>query len=111
MQSDSHGHDANDGHDLTAASEENIRSGLVFGWGLSMFIAVLICIGFLTGYFWSKRDLHFGEKVGAISTFGNTAAELDKAVQGRLQGYKALGNGRYQIPIEDAKKKLVEEGL
>ncbi len=109
MQSDPH--TSEHGHDLTAASEENIRSGLVFGWGLGMFIAVLICIGFLTGYFWSKRDLHFGEKVGEVSTFGNTGAELDKAVQGRLQGYKALGGGRYQIPIEEAKKKLVEEGL
>jgi hypothetical protein len=109
MQSETH--NTEHGHDVTAAAEENIRSGLVFGWGLGMFIAVLISIGFLTGYFWSKRDLHFGVQVGEVSTFGNAGAELDKAVKARLEGYKALGNGRYQIPIDEAKKKLVEEGL
>jgi len=110
MQSDSHGHDAH-GHDVTASNREDVPAGSILAWGIAMFLAVLICIGFLTGYFWSKHDLHFGEQVGAISTFGNTAAELDKAVTSRLQGYKSLGEGRYQIPVEEAKKKLVEEGL
>jgi hypothetical protein len=111
MQSDSHAHDDHGGHDQTAASDEKLRSGLVFGWGLGMFVAVLVCIGFLTGYFWQKRDAHFAEVVGGRSTFGDTAANLDKVVQGRLTGYKKLGDGRYQIPVDEAMKKVVEEGL
>lgn len=117
MQSESQGpnshdsHDTHGGHDQTAASAENIRSGLIFGWGLGMFISVLICIGFLTGYFWTKRDEHFQTKVGERNTFGNVASELDKTVQGRLKGYKALGADRFQIPIDVAMKKVVEEGL
>ena len=111
MQSESHATEAHDGHDQTAASSENIRSGLVFGWGLGMFISVLICIGFLTGYFWTKRDARVEEQVGSRSAFGDTRANLDKVVQGRLTGYKKLGEGRYQIPVEEAMKKVVEEGL
>jgi hypothetical protein len=111
MQSESHAHDENGGHDQTAASDEKLRSGLVFAWGLGMFIAVLICIGFLTGYFWQKRDAKVAELVGGHSTFGETAANLDKVVQGRLTGYKKLGEGRVQIPIDEAMKKVVEEGL
>ena len=111
MQSDSHAHDDHGGHDQTAASAEQLRSGLVFGWGLGLFVVVLVIIGFLTGYFWQKRDAHVAEQVGGRSTFGDTAANLDKVVQGRLTGYKKLGEGRYQIPVDEAMKKVVEEGL
>jgi hypothetical protein len=111
MQSESHAHDDHGGHDQTAASEEKLRSGLVFAWGLGMFIAVLICIGFLTGYFWQKRDAHVAEQVGGHSTFGDTAVKLNKVVEGRLTGYKKLGDDRYQIPVDVAMKKVVEEGL
>lgn len=111
MQSESQGHDGHEAHDATAASTENIRSGLVFGWGLGMFIAVLLCIGGLTGYFWSTRGDHFRAKVGERNSFGTTAAELSTVEQGRLKGYKKLSDTRVQIPIEDAMKKVVEEGL
>ncbi len=119
MQSESQGHDSHEshdshgGHDQTAAAAENIRSGLVFGWGLGMFIAVLDLHRFLlTGYFWSASAMsNFQTQVGERNTFGTVASDLDKTVQGRLQGYKALGESRYQIPIDVAMKKVVEEGL
>ena len=104
MQSEQH-------HDATLANEEKMRSGVVFAWGLGMFIAVLVTIGVLSGYFWDKRDAKVEEVVGGVPTFGKTRAELDAVVEGRLNGYKKLGDGRYQLPIEEAMKKVVEEGL
>lgn len=98
-------------HDVTVANEERLRSGLVFGWGLGLFVAVLVTIGILSGYFWSKRDARMEERVGNVPTFGKARVELDTVVEGRLNGYKKLAEGRYQIPIDDAMKKVVEEGL
>lgn len=104
MQSEQH-------HDVTMANEEKLRSGVVFAWGLSMFISVLVTIGILSGYFWSKRDTKVGEVVGNVPAFGKTRQELDTVVEGRLNGYKKLSETRFQIPIDVAMKKVVEEGL
>lgn len=107
MQSETH----SEGHDATLVQKEKLRAGLVFGWGLGLFIVVLVMIGGLTGYFWEKRDLFVTEQVGAINTFAPVATDLQKTVDGRLNGYKKLGDGRYQIPIDLAMKKVVAEGL
>ncbi len=107
MQSENHA----EGQDGTLVQKEKLKAGLVFGWGIGTFIVVLIIIAALSGYFWDKRAEHFTAQVGEKNTFSAISNELQATVNGRLQGYKKLGDGRYQIPIDEAMKKVVAEGL
>lgn len=100
------------GHGHGGGVEPDVqRVGMVAAFGVALFLAVIVAIGALGGYFWWERARASVEKVNDVSLVGEQMREIRAREQDRLTKYEKLEDGRYRIPIERAMELVVRDGL
>lgn len=103
-----HGHDH---HGSVAAEPDNVKAGLIFGWGMGMLMAVVASIVLISAYFFQALDAAEAEKVGSRSQIGTDLDDLRAYESDTLNGYKKLEGGKFQIPVDQAMQAVSKEGL
>jgi hypothetical protein len=92
--------------------EPDVRNvGVVVGWGIAMFIGVVVLIGLLTGYFWWERKREDQHKIYEAARFSEQMRELNAREKALLEKTEPVDGGRYRIPIQRAMDLVVKEGL
>ena len=103
----SEGHTEN--HDTTLAPEADIKAGVIFGWGVAMFLGVLLSIAVLTGFFWKARAQEASLKVSQRSLVGTALTDLRKLETTQLTTFGKTADGRIHIPVEQAMELFIRE--
>ena len=107
-----HDHDEHaDHHDhgLPPPEPDNVAVGPVLIWGAASFLFVVVAIVALGSYFWVERLKEDHVKVGEHDTNQAKFKQLHANEEQRLNGYKDLGEGRYQIPVQRAMELVVRD--
>ncbi len=103
---------AHGGHHGSAGVEPDVRRvGVVVGWGIAMFVGVIVVIGLLTGYFWWEVQREEQAKVFESARFADQVREMHAREEGLLNKTEPVEGGRFRIPIQRAMDLVVRDGL
>jgi hypothetical protein len=112
MRDEANAHGGHGEHQGGVGVEPDVRRvGVVVGWGIAMFIGVIVVIGLLTGYFWWERHREDQSKVNQAAMFGDQMREIHAREESHLHKTEQIEGGRYRIPIDRAMDLVVRDGL
>jgi hypothetical protein len=106
-------HHAHGDHSAVQAEPDVRRVGTMVGWGIGLFVTVVVIIGLLTTYFWWERGRQEEPKVKDVSLVQEQMHAVHTREDAALHptSKEPDKDGHYHIAIEKAMDLVVRDGM